>query len=119
MYDSEAASLRDSMRRRASIHMSNFNVHSSGPGSIRRPGASGRRPSGHGVGWGGVALLLLAIFGQGDPAFGDAAGPSARPIRVRSWRVEDGLPAIQIQFLTQAGDGFLWLGARHEGLFRF
>jgi ligand-binding sensor domain-containing protein len=66
-----------------------------------------------------MALLLLAIFGGGNTAPGGDVGAAAEPIRVRSWRVEDGLPVIQVQFLTQARDGFLWLGAMHEGLFRF
>jgi signal transduction histidine kinase/ligand-binding sensor domain-containing protein/ActR/RegA family two-component response regulator len=66
-----------------------------------------------------MALLVVAISGGGDPARGEDAGLAAQPIRVRTWRVEDGLPLSQVQFLTQARDGFLWMGARHEGVFRF
>jgi signal transduction histidine kinase/ligand-binding sensor domain-containing protein/CheY-like chemotaxis protein len=66
-----------------------------------------------------MALLLLAILGGGDRVRGEGVGPAAPPARVRSWRVEDGLPLTQVQFLAQSRDRFLWLGAVHEGLFRF
>lgn len=54
--------------------------------------------------------LLLAL-----PMRGPAAVPQ---YTTRLWQMEDGLPHTVVQAITQARDGYLWVGTR-EGLARF
>jgi signal transduction histidine kinase/ligand-binding sensor domain-containing protein/CheY-like chemotaxis protein len=65
----------------------------------------------------GAALLWSTVLVQ--TTRGDDPGLHREPMLVRSWRVEEGLPLSQIQTLAQTRDGYLWVGASHEGIYRF
>ena len=60
-----------------------------------------------------LALMAWLIFGAGQAA--TAAGGR---FSVRVWRTEDGLPENAVLALTQARDGYLWVGTLN-GLSRF
>jgi signal transduction histidine kinase/ligand-binding sensor domain-containing protein/DNA-binding NarL/FixJ family response regulator len=66
-----------------------------------------------------LIVVLSSVVCTQTRARADEAGLSADPVRVRRWRVESGLPLSQIPLIAQTGDGYLWLGARNEGLIRF
>jgi ligand-binding sensor domain-containing protein/signal transduction histidine kinase len=57
-----------------------------------------------------LGLAVLAALGLGAAA--------AEEFQVRSWHVEDGLPAGTITALAQTADGYLWVGTA-KGLARF
>ena len=49
---------------------------------------------------------------------GALAAPAMRPVAVRSWETDDGLPNNSIIAMVQTRDGYLWLGTLN-GLVRF
>ena len=90
-----------------------------GPGNVPGSWRVTRPRSGRGGQYSGKIVLLIVVLLGGDSARGDQPGLSEGPIKVRSIRVEDGLPVSQVEYLCQTRDGFLWVGSKHEGLFRF
>jgi ligand-binding sensor domain-containing protein/signal transduction histidine kinase/DNA-binding NarL/FixJ family response regulator len=70
----------------------------------------------------GLVWLYVSLFwavSSATCAGADDSGLWAAPLRVRRWRVDSGLPLSQIPIIAQSRDGYLWLGAPHEGLCRF
>ena len=67
----------------------------------------------------GLCALLAGVVFAATQACGDEPGIAAGPLRFRRWRVESGLPLTRIPIFAQTSDGYLWLGAAGEGLFRF
>jgi len=71
-----------------------------------------------------VAAILLVMTLSGGPlpaamARQDDPGLQAAPFYVRSFKVENGLPLSHVRMIAQTRDGYLWLGAEHDGLARF
>ena len=66
-----------------------------------------------------MCALLAGVVFAASQACGDEPGIAAGPLRFRRWRVESGLPLTRIPIFAQTSDGYLWLGAAGEGLFRF
>jgi ligand-binding sensor domain-containing protein len=63
-------------------------------------------------------LLVAAGICFGGLAFGGHPPAGWSDYNTRLWQMEDGLPHNIVQAITQARDGYLWVGTR-EGLARF
>ncbi len=65
-------------------------------------------------------LLLVVASHPAWPVVGEEPrGVLALPLKVKSWRVEDGIPLAPTLMIAQDHAGFLWLAGEHEGLYRF
>jgi ligand-binding sensor domain-containing protein len=66
-----------------------------------------------------LLLFYLTLFLYAAPAYALDPGKRLTQYLHHSWRIQDGsLPAAG-NSITQTSDGFLWLGAGSEGLYRF
>jgi ligand-binding sensor domain-containing protein/signal transduction histidine kinase/ActR/RegA family two-component response regulator len=103
--------------------MRSSSVNSSGAGFKRAvEGENGGAPVGRRLSaLRSLLILTTTLWGQhaGQQSLAEGPGLIRGPMLVRSWRVEDGLPLSQIQSLAQSADGYLWMAAPHEGLYRF
>ena len=85
---------------------------------------SGFTPMNRSAGRLGVRLAVTlvmewSVFVGGTCVRADDPGPIKQPHRIRAWRAENGLPLSQIKVIAQSADGYLWLGAPQQSLFRF
>jgi len=73
-----------------------------------------------------ILLLARTVEAWAQDAAHDALndierekGVVALPLKVRTWRIEDGLPLGVFGRLAEDDRGFLWIAGTHDGLYRF